>query len=226
MKQRIQRLFNPDLKPVAVFLRVFTVVFLLILAVNILVTLLLPKSYSSTARLILGSPTNTTVIFYDPYFEQNEFEVIQSDVILGKVVENLKLQEDWGRKYSGGKNLSKSEATSLLRNMLQLRPVRGTTLVDVKVFSQDAKEASVLANGIADVYRSSRITEVEMPPRLRALRLVEKAVPSIRPVRPNVPLNLLIGSMAGSVMAAISGFLVLISLRLFRKRQQLQSIKL
>src|SRR6266700_2110980 len=39
---------------------------------------------------------------YDPYFIQTEFELIQSEVILGKVIKDLDLNAEWGKKYNAG----------------------------------------------------------------------------------------------------------------------------
>src|SRR5580692_4277439 len=78
---------------------VILAVFLLVVITATLVTFILPESYSSTARIkierdqsdiatLAGQQVMST---YDPYFIQTEFEVIQSEVVLGKVVEGLGL---------------------------------------------------------------------------------------------------------------------------------------
>src|SRR5512135_783794 len=74
---------------------VILAVFLLVVITATLVTFILPESFSSTARIKIerdaadiqefyarGNPTA-----YDPYFVQTEFELIQSEVILKKVIE-------------------------------------------------------------------------------------------------------------------------------------------
>ena len=76
---------------------VILAVFLLVVITATLVTFILPEAFSSTARIKveregsdipeLGSlPTATS---YDPYFIQTEFEVIQSEVILDRVIERM-----------------------------------------------------------------------------------------------------------------------------------------
>src|SRR3974390_3015568 len=93
---------------------VILAVFLLVVVTATLVTLILPESYSSTARIkverdqsdiagIVGDPFRAGS--YDPYFIQAEFEVIQSEVILGRVVDELKLNNVWGKKYGNGEPL-------------------------------------------------------------------------------------------------------------------------
>src|SRR5947199_8482120 len=75
-------------------------VFLLVVITATLVTFILPESYSSKATIkverdqtdIPGMAGDRPFIgSYDPYFIQTEFEVIQSEVILTKVIVDLDL---------------------------------------------------------------------------------------------------------------------------------------
>src|SRR5258706_15213316 len=76
---------------------VILAVFLLVVITATLVTFILPESFSSTARIkierdstdISGMAERPFSGTYDPYFIQTEFEVIQSEIILGKVVHDL-----------------------------------------------------------------------------------------------------------------------------------------
>src|SRR5208282_5387050 len=90
-------------------------VFLLVVITATLVTFILPESYSSFARIkierdqsdiqaLMQGPTGTMA--YDPYFIQTEFEVIQSELILGRVIDDMGLQEKWGRTYANGERLT------------------------------------------------------------------------------------------------------------------------
>src|SRR5512142_2622605 len=84
-------------------------VFLLVVITATLVTFILPESFSSTARIkverdqsdITGLTGQGYVAAYDPFFIQTEFELIQSEVILGKVIEQFDLNKVWARKYGG-----------------------------------------------------------------------------------------------------------------------------
>src|SRR5205814_4097793 len=88
---------------------VILAVFLLVVITATLVTFILPESYSSTARIkierdapdIEGFAGRLGMGGYDPYFIQTEFEVIQSEVVLGKVIKDLNLNEEWGKKFGG-----------------------------------------------------------------------------------------------------------------------------
>lgn len=99
MSEKIADLVSRHSTPTQVFVRVFAVVFLLILLTCVVVTFILPNSYASTARIkIENHATADKVESYDPYFIQTEFEVIQSEVILSKVIEELDLNTVWGKK--------------------------------------------------------------------------------------------------------------------------------
>src|ERR1035441_4914972 len=93
---------------------------------------------------------------YDPYFIQTEFELLQSEVILGRVIDELDLNSEWGKKYANGDRLKTSEAIGLLKGRIELRPVRNTSLIEIRVFSEKAEEAARIANAIAEAYKAHR----------------------------------------------------------------------
>jgi len=143
-------------------------VFLLVVITATLVTFILPESYASAARIkVERDSTDVSGIGdrgglmsgYDPYFIQTEFEVIQSEVILGKVIELLDLNTLWGRKYAGGEKLKTDETRAILKGRLDLRPVRSTSLIEIRVFSEDKDEAANIANAIAKAYRNHRLDQ-------------------------------------------------------------------
>jgi capsular exopolysaccharide synthesis family protein len=146
---------------------VILAVFLLVVITATLVTFILPQSFASTARIkvdrdisdIRGLTDTPYMSGYDPYFIQTEFEVIQSDRILSNVVQHLNLQEEWGKKYAGGERLKTPEAMMLLRGRLDLRPVRNTSFIEIRVFSENAEEAARIANMIAETYREYRLDQ-------------------------------------------------------------------
>src|SRR3974390_2351916 len=111
---------------------VILAVFLLVVITATLVTFILPESFSSTARIkverdqsdISGFTSPGMMNSYDPYFIQTEFEVIQSQVILQKVIDELDLNKEWGKKYGDGTNPLKTDETiALIKSRLALRPV-------------------------------------------------------------------------------------------------------
>jgi capsular exopolysaccharide synthesis family protein len=149
---------------------VILAVFLLVVITATLVTFILPESFASTARIRIERdstdiPSLTTgerpFMGYDPYFIQTEFEVIQSELILGQVIKNMDLNREWGRKYMGGEMLRTTETMTMLKQRMDLHPVRNTELVEIRVFSENKDEAAAIANAIADAYSKYRKEERE-----------------------------------------------------------------
>src|SRR3954465_13931226 len=108
---------------------VILAVFLLVVITATLVTFILPESYSSSARIkIERDQTDISSLAerpgggaYDPYFIQTEFEIIQSEVILSKVIQQLDLNKEWGKKFANGDTLKTTETMSILKSRMDLR---------------------------------------------------------------------------------------------------------
>jgi beta-lactamase regulating signal transducer with metallopeptidase domain len=134
---------------------------LLALGVRVLVS---PAIYQATARIRINHDQMDTSSWgdprmapgYDPWFIQTEFEVIQSEVVLGKVIQDLALDKEWGKKYASGDRLETWEAIALLKSKLEFRPVRNTSLVEIRVSSDKPEEAARIANAIAETYKALR----------------------------------------------------------------------
>jgi len=204
MKDRISAVLVRQSSPRRLFMAVFAAVFVLMVGTSTLITFLLPETYSSTSRVKIQQDATEAnrlsnppaVGAYDPYFLQTEFEVIKSEVILGKVVDDLNLTRAWGKKYGAGKPLTAAETIAILKARIDLRPVRNTMLIQIRIFSEEASEAAKLANAIARTYQEHRKNLPE---------IVDLARPGLRPVRPNKPLNITMGIMGGSVLALVVG---------------------
>lgn len=147
---------------------VILAVFLLVVITATLVTFVLPETFASTARIKVERDTpdvsglvqsSYPMGGYDPYFIQTEFEVIQSEAILGEVIKALNLNSEWGKKLAGGDTLKTPETLQILRGRMDLRPVRNTSLIEIRVFSEKAQEASDIANAIAEAYQKHRLAE-------------------------------------------------------------------
>jgi len=149
---------------------VILAVFLLVVITTTIVTFIMPESFSSSARIRVErnvadidpmqnrgySPQG-----YDPYFIQTEFEVIQSEVILKRVIEDPKwnLNEEWGKQYNSGIPFKTTETMEILKSRMGLRPVRNTSLIEIRIYGDKAKEAADLANAIAEAYRAHRLEQ-------------------------------------------------------------------
>src|SRR5437867_7301054 len=133
---------------------VILAVFLLVVITATLVTFILPESFSSTARIkierdqsdISGMADSHFMGNYDPYFIQTEFEVIQSEVILGQVITDLDLNKEWGKKFANGETLKTTETMALLKGRMDLRPVRNTSPIEIRVSGTGPMEPAKISN--------------------------------------------------------------------------------
>ena len=194
----------------------FVGVFLVVVITTTLVTFILPESFVSQARIALRpnatNPAGTTGLpgasaILDPRSVQTECEVIRSEGILGKVIEDLDLNKEWGKKYADGDWLKTSETMALLRGRLDLRPVPNTSIIEIRIYSEKPEEAAKVANALAEAYRdhsthADPATSMSNAPRIEIL---DHAVPGFRPVRPNKPLNITLGVLIGLVLGLLAG---------------------
>ena len=145
-----------------------TLVFL-VLALVVLttagVTALLPKWYLATAKIRVEKPESEVKLFqaqssgiYDPYFIQDQFEIIQSEKILFPVIANLNLNTVLGKVINEGAALpSAITYRYMIDKMLRVESRRSTSLIEINVFARDAALGATIANDIARVYSEDRI---------------------------------------------------------------------
>ena len=185
---------------------------LLILVAATVVTFLLPRSYHATARVKVerAAPVDSTPP-YDPYFIQTEFEMIESSAVLERVIERLNLSERWGRRFGQGQKLESVESLSLLKSMTELHKIPNTSLIEIGCWSTSRDEAAEAANAIAESFVSVRNS-----PLVR-LEIVDRAVTPVRPQRPNVPLNLLLGVVLGVGNGMLAGAFTLLGIFVWRR---------
>jgi uncharacterized protein involved in exopolysaccharide biosynthesis len=124
--------------------------------------LLSPAQYRATVRIELNPESRDVSdigqpVSYDPYFIQTEFEVIQSQLVLGKVIAALNLNVVWGKKYGGSRTLTTNECIAALKKHLRITPVRNTKLIEISFASNDPDEAARIANSIAEAYQNYRL---------------------------------------------------------------------
>jgi polysaccharide biosynthesis transport protein len=139
-------------------------VFLITAIIATAVTFILPESYASTARIKVDKDVSDIAPlvgaqnggYYDPYFIQTTFEIMQSQLVLSNVVAELDLNTKWGQKYFNGEALKTVETMEILKQRMQLAPVKNTELIAITVYSDDKQEAADLANAIARAYRNYR----------------------------------------------------------------------
>jgi uncharacterized protein involved in exopolysaccharide biosynthesis len=204
--------------PLLSFLTAFTVVFALVFGASVPVTFILPESYCSTARVLVRQARNNASpgtegpgANSDPYLMQTEFEIIRSEAVLGQAAGQLDLNAQWGKKYAGGAPLKTSKSLDLLKRRLDLLPIRNTGTIQIRAFSDNSNEAAALANAIAQAYvgyheaEAARETDANVKAALPRVFIIDSARPGLRPVRPNKPLNILLGAVLGIFLGSVAG---------------------
>jgi capsular exopolysaccharide synthesis family protein len=144
-------------------------VFLLTALTTTIVSLNLPKTYMSLSRIsvekdtsdiapLLGMQSGPTA--FDPYFIQTEFEKIQSQKVLDKVVDAKNVQqrdlkEEW-KRLNGGIVLDKTEARKILEKAIDIRQFRNTSIIELRAYDRKAYQAQHIAQALAEAYQSQR----------------------------------------------------------------------
>jgi capsular polysaccharide biosynthesis protein len=118
------------------------------------------------------------------------------------VIEDFDLNKEWGKKYAGGDKLRTTESMELLKCRMDLRPVRDTSIIAIRVFSERPEEAAKVANAVAEAYRAYRR---EQPSQSGMVEIIDTAKPGLRPVRPNKPLNIALGILMGVFLGLVVG---------------------
>jgi len=195
---------------------VFAAVFLLVLIASVLVTYLMPEAFQGVARIKVvpvGKAPDAEV--NDLSFLMTEAETIRSEVVLAKVVQVLDLNSRWGKRYNNGLRLTVADSVNLLQRNLDVRPVRNTALLEIRVYGDSPSQCAEIANYITVAYREHAMSAA-VPVRVEVL---DPAQPAARPVRPNKPLNIAIGAVVGLVLGAgASAFVLWLRLQAERRR--------
>jgi len=155
------------------------------------VTFLLPETFASSAKLLYA--TNRPARF------ETAVGKIISRSSLNQVVANLNLTAEWGRKYKQPGQLSPAQCYGMLNKMIQISMPRNSSVIEIKVFSDNRDEAAAIANEVAKVYRRATSGGA----------LIGRAELGLRPVRPNKRLNITVGFWVGATLLIVGiGLLV------------------
>ena len=140
---------------------VILLVFLITAVTTTVVTFLLPPTYMSLSRIsvekdtsdiapLLGMQSGPTA--FDPYFIQTEFEKIQSQKVLDKVVAKCDLAES----LVSGKSLNESEARKILEKSIDVRQYRNTSIIELRAYDRKPTKAQEIAQALASEYQNHR----------------------------------------------------------------------
>ena len=133
-------------------------VFLLTAVTTTVVTFFIPKTYMSLSRIsiekdtsdiapLLGMQSGPTA--FDPYFIQTEFEKIQSQMVLDKVVIKCSLTEEW-------KLPDDIMARKRLKKAIDVRQFRNTSIIELRAYDRDKNLARKIAQSLAEEYQTHR----------------------------------------------------------------------
>ena len=139
-------------------------VFLLTAVTTTVVTFTMPKTYMSLSRISIEKDTSDIAPLlgmqsgpaaFDPYFIQTEFEKIQSQKVLDKVVVRCELTEDW-KRLNGGNLLDPIEARKILKKSIDIRQFRNTSIIELRAYDRDPRKAQEIAQALAMEYQNHR----------------------------------------------------------------------
>ena len=113
--------------------------FLLVMITAGVTVYFMPRQYMSKVTMEVKPDNSGMNIFgqnsprsLDPQFVSTQFTILQKTEILYQVIDNLKLVEAWSIE---GRQLPRQSVYAKLLNMLSLREVRNTGLIEVGVYS-------------------------------------------------------------------------------------------
>ena len=160
-----------------------------------IVTFMLPETFASSAK-ILHRAANPALLAVAA-------QKTVSPTNLDQVIRELNLTAAWGRKYKQPGDLSLEKCRQLLTRMVRIENPRRSSIISIKVFSDDKVEAATIANQLTAVHIRASPGSV----------VVDRAIPNPVAARPNKKINIIIGSFAG-VTFLVVGIGLLISSRI------------
>ena len=139
-------------------------VFLLTAVTTTVVTFFMPKTYMSLSRISIEKDTSDIAPLlgmqsgpsaFDPYFIQTEFEKIQSQKVLDKVVAKCNLTEEW-KRLNGGESLDAIAARKILKKAIDIRQFRNTSIIELRAYDRKPGKAQDIAQALAEEYQTHR----------------------------------------------------------------------
>jgi len=152
--------------------------------------------YRSTVRLDAGLASS------DPFRIQTMFETIKSEEVLGRVIEDLGLADQWALQPGLNEPLPKQVVINRLKKQIEVRQFRNTGLIEIQVFSSDPAEAAVIANRIAHVFTSL--------PQVPNATIIDLPSPEPRPFHLNKAQTIAWGAAFGIPLCVVAGGIVLL----------------
>jgi len=144
--------------------RLIASLFALVVVSASVVGMLLPKSYTASAAVLLDlksvDPIAGMVLpgLSAPAYMSTQVDLVQSDRVLIKVVQGLKLQEQpalldsWREATGGVPGTFEAWAAELLRKNLVVAPARESNVINIAFSGTSPEFARAIANAVVDAY--------------------------------------------------------------------------
>ncbi len=143
------------------------VVLLLCVMTSTLLTIWLPKQFSSMVQIevqkddpeVAIAEPHQQMLSTDPYFLTTQFKIIESYRILTNVISELQLNDKLAQQNGSSTPLSVDDTYEFLERRLSVEQTRMTSLIEISVRNQDAGLAARIANQVAESYRKFRVAQ-------------------------------------------------------------------
>ena len=137
-------------------------VFVLVVATTVLVSLLLPKAYTGTASVVIDAKPDPVTAMINPTaalpsFMATQVDIMTSDRVTLRVIRDLKLLDNptvrqrW-QDEAEGKGVIEQWLVDLLQKKLDVKPSRESNVISISYKSPDPRFAADLANAFAQAY--------------------------------------------------------------------------
>ena len=137
-------------------------VFLLVVATTIAVSLLLPKQYTAAASVVIDVKPDPLAVMMNPSmvmpsFMATQVDILTSDRVALKVIRELKLldnpqlREQW-LEVTEGRGTIEQWLVDLLQKKLDVKPSRESNVIQIGYKAPDPRFAAALANAFANAY--------------------------------------------------------------------------
>lgn len=133
---------------------------------TVLVSFIMTPRYFASCKIRVVKQKPTVDVFgkqysmmsdYDPIFFGTQSELIQSEPILLKVIDDLGLAKRWFGARDDFKELGNKFALKRMKTHLRVKQFRGTDIIEIIFEDYDQEKVSVIANTIANVFRDERL---------------------------------------------------------------------
>lgn len=179
---------------------------LLIILTTTAVTFIMPEQYGSTAVLQLKHAENSKI---DSSEMAAPLAMLSSEAAMKRVIVELGLAKRWAQRYGAAGEFTAQDAYPLLKKRISIQNDRSRDLIQINVYSEDRMEPAAIANRFGEIFGDLLLTNKS---KLQ-MNFVDRATPGLRPISPNISLNISIGVILGLA----GGGLVLVVSGLIRK---------